>query len=40
MRVSDVFEMPNKIEEFLNFYNKNLQVPVLLWGGVKRVNTL
>lgn len=33
MRVSDVFEMPNKIEEFLNFYNKNLQVPVLLWGG-------
>lgn len=32
-QLSGIFEMPNKIEEFLRFYNEHDKLPVFLWGG-------
>lgn len=31
--LANVLKMPNKIEEFLSFWSKHVDLPVLLWGN-------
>lgn len=33
MQLENILEMPNKIEDFLNLYKKNKDMPVILFGG-------
>lgn len=37
MQLENILEMPNKIEDFLNLYKKNKDMPVILFGGGKWV---
>ena len=33
MQLENILEMPNKIEDFLDLYKKNKDMPVILYGG-------